>query len=872
MVTLAGSGLAALVLVGQAGGGPSITGTVVDPDGKPIAGIEIFLSSGMDIDGTVPTLESATSDREGRFRLAIPPRDRLRRLGLFGAVWAYRPGSTLALRSVRLDRGIDPAPVTIALRAAARRTVTVRGSDGKPLAGARVGVRAIHGAASDMALDLLPDELARRFSAATDAGGKATFDGLSPRDDVVAVRIAVDGLGAQDFELVKQIAFGKDAPTEYAVTVNPPGPIAGRVVDGGGRPIAGVPVEVWTRGETWMGPTPLDTPGGPARTAADGSFRTSAGLLVGSSYRVVVRAPGRRSVLSGWAKAVERSPGMPDLVLRSLRTIGGRLVDRRGRPIGGVEVFQAGDGPEPTSTRTDDRGKFALAGFREGLVFLFARAAGFRFHGQLVKDADASRVEVVLTRETEAPATSMATLPDPIPPEESRALAREVLAPCLEAALAHGDDSGKYWALQAMVKIDPAAVLERLDSIRFERPNSRDTVKNRLVIALAATDPDEAAAVAESIAEPGTRAGVLVDLADELPASEKSRKLAVLDQAVLQAKAATNPQDRLFQMGEVAERWYELGEIERARALFAEARAVADGFANKSDPILGLFAARLSHLDLPGALRIAEGIADQDRRDDALGNIAARIAAENPAEVEGVLGRIPNPLGRIPGTFRACQKMAAVDPARARRIAERTQGAMFRADALLFLAVGLKGRDRRAAVATVRDALAEIDRFLAEGNEDPFRGRQIAATLPLVEQVDPALVPEFFWRVLSTRPRIDDPRRAKDYPSLRLVPFLARYDRDVAAVLFDPSLAEMNQLDEPGTKQYSEFVAWSLIDPRAAATRLKAIAPSRERDANSNWTFTGVADCLALSGEARWKWYWRTNSGLGGVLFDRDVW
>ena len=209
-----------------------------------------------------------------------------------------------------------------------------------------------------------------------------------------------------------------------------------------------------------------------------------------------------------------------DLVLRPLRTIAGRVVDRRGQPVAGVEVFQAGDGPEPASTRTDDAGRFVQAGFRHGPVFLFARGRGFRFHGRLVQD-EVPQVEVVLTRETEQPARSMATLPDPIPPEESRALARKLLEPCLAFALSHGDDRRKYFALHTLVKIDPAAVLDKLDSIAFQYPATRDTVRNRLVIALAATDPEEASAVAESIAEPGTRrAGVLVDLADALPDSQ----------------------------------------------------------------------------------------------------------------------------------------------------------------------------------------------------------------------------------------------------------------------------------------------------------------------------------------------------------------
>ena len=163
----------------------------------------------------------------------------------------------------------------------------------------------------------------------------------------------------------------------------------------------------------------------------------------------------------------------PDLVLRPLRTIAGRVVDRRGQPVADVEVFQAGDGPEPASTRTDAAGRFALAGFRHGPVFLFARGRGFRFHGQLVQD-QVPQVEVLLTRETEQPARSMATLPDPIPPEESRALARKLLEPCLAFALSHGDDRGKYFALHTLVKIDPAAVLDRLDSIAFEYPGTRD--------------------------------------------------------------------------------------------------------------------------------------------------------------------------------------------------------------------------------------------------------------------------------------------------------------------------------------------------------------------------------------------------------------
>jgi hypothetical protein len=189
----------------------------------------------------------------------------------------------------------------------------------------------------------------------------------------------------------------------------------------------------------------------------------------------------------------------------------------------------------------------------------------------------------------------------------------------------------------------------------------------------------------------------------------------------------------------------------------------------------------------------------------------------------------------------------------------------------LFLAVGLKGHDRRAAVEAFRAAVIELDRYLQEETDEPFRGRQIAGTLALVEQVDPALVPEVFWRSVAARPPIGDPRKTYDYPSLRIAPLLARYDREVAAILLRPILAEPERTADPGSRAASAFTAWALIDPRGAAARLAAIGPSPKADADSNWAITDVAECLARTGPARWKWIWWNMSELGTLMTDRDV-
>ena len=142
------------------------------------------------------------------------------------------------------------------------------------------------------------------------------------------------------------------------------------------RPVAGLTVEVSSRGRrARIPPSPVAFPDSPIRTAADGSFRTTAGLASGSSYRLVVRSPGHEPILSAWTTAVEHPPRLagPGASGRSGRSpAGSSIAGPAGR---GVEVFQAGDGPEPASIQTDDAGRFAVAGFRHGPVLLFARGA-----------------------------------------------------------------------------------------------------------------------------------------------------------------------------------------------------------------------------------------------------------------------------------------------------------------------------------------------------------------------------------------------------------------------------------------------------------------------------------------------------------------
>ena len=213
--------------------------------------------------------------------------------------------------------------------------------------------------------------------------------------------------------------------------------------------------------------------------------------------------------------------------------------------------------------------------------------------------------------------------------------------------------------------LDPAGLLEQVQKARFERATTADFLRGEAALGLAADDPEEAAAVAETIADPADRAGTLVDLADATPTADRARKLALLDRAALQARAGGLSSNKLFQMGEVAERWLELGEAEKARALFAEGRKLVETLPPQKRTDAGSFLAHLSRVEPAVALALIENVGETRWRQRIYGNIAIRLAFEHPAEAEAMLNRIEESTWRIYGAPRICRRLAAKDLPRA---------------------------------------------------------------------------------------------------------------------------------------------------------------------------------------------------------------
>jgi len=857
MPTLFGPLLAA-VLLAQAQADRAITGEVVDGQGKPVAGAQVvFYAPPVSYGKGDPVEVQTKSDPRGNFSLKVPP---LRRAVTNGVNFlAFSPD--LAITAQWFAR----PPYRLVLEKPRPRTVKVEGPDGHPIAGARVTIRLLYVFGNAPAE--VPESLAGPLVTGTGPDGKATITYLAARDQLVAVRATADAIGTQDILLIERPGRNSEESV-ITIKLKKTSRLAGRIADQDGQAVAGHVFEVWSKGGGgWLGPNTVGFKDGPLRTGADGSFQTPDNLMAGSLYRVTVREPGKEPILSDWITIGEQRQTLPLMVLRPLRAVSGRVVDLQGKPVANIEVFQSGDGPERTSARTDGGGRFSLGGFRQGPVCLFARGEGFRFHGQLVKATDRD-VTVELTRMTERPTREMRMLPDPIPLEESRALAHRLVEPLWERAVQEGEDNAKFTALRSLISVDPARVLERLESVKFKGEGWRQRLQREVVMALAQTDFEEAAAVAESIAEPGTRAWALVHLADTLPAAQRDRKLALLDRALLQAKIATDQGDRLLQMGEVAERWYELGSVDKAKALFALGLQTAEQFTDKTDFKRGRFAGRLARVDLPAALAIAKDFNGDREQGRILGGMALRLVDQNPAEAERVWGQTKGKFRLMPMDPTLCWKMASVDPARARRFIEGMPGFEQRPELYVFLALGSKTRDEAASIHAFQTGLQALDRLM---QEQPERYQHIPGTLlPVVEWINPALVPEVFWRDVASRLPRGNPRSIDSYSPSRLITYLAWYDRDLAAALFEPSRAQMEQTDDRELATWAaEFRAWSFFDPRAAVARLEKLPIDSKLQLNAIRARLVVAESLALPYEKRWRKIWdRWDIIFGGT--ERD--
>ncbi|MFO0957119.1 MAG: hypothetical protein U0800_06580 [Isosphaeraceae bacterium] len=844
----------------------SLEGTVLGADGKPAAGVEVFLSSGMAIDGSQPARASGKTAADGRFRLEFPTVARPESNWAW-SVWAYQDGEPPRIGLVRASRAEDRSwnEARIALFEPRDRQITLIDGDGKPMEGVRVIPHSILRQRSWNGYVTPPDPLAERLAATTDASGSANWRSFAADDRLIGARIRSPRTGDQ----VISMARFEDGPAEsFRIELPRPGSAAWKISMPDGSPAPGLAVEVWSRNDN-LGPNRVRFDG-EGQTDGQGIFRTGSTLFEGVSYRAVVRAEGMDFLLTPWSPA---SPEPIACALRPLRSVPGRVVDRQGKSVSGALVFQKASGPKPTESGTDVEGRFELKGVAPGAGHLFVQADGFRFQG-LRFDGPGPAI-VTLTR-TDEPAEPMTTLPDVLPEAERKAIARRILMPYLERVLPSKEEGAKFWCFASLMAIDPAEALERVETTPFEHEQTKSTVLNYLAREFGREDPAEGIALLESIRDPGERADAIVDLVDALPQLPAETRREWLSNAAISARATTSIEQRILHLGNIADLLWDLGDRDQARALLEEGRALAEKVADPQSPYRGIFASRLARIDLPAAIRILEGLEDRDRKDECLRSTAIRVADSDPDAAESLIHRLA-PVERFGALERLCERLVKSDRRRAERLVTSQDHTLDQVTAWLLMSRALLHDDPEASRAYAHRAIKPLARMARDSGTDsadavPWIN---ASFLPFVEAVDPQLVREAFWLAISARSIQADPRRdTGSSTNETLALLLSRYDRQVAEDLLGPSLAAFGDPKPGALLSVTAVETLAAIDPRRAEAYIARLPEEPNLYINQpiNLLRTRVSEMVAGPVELRWHRIWRMQSSLGGLMSGRDVW
>lgn len=315
-------------------------GRVVDPEGAPVAGAEVWI----DEPGDAARSHRVTrADERGRFRLPG--------LTLAEDLGARAPGyAPSAVQSVRGETGTE-WPVELVLE---RAGIDVVGRVVDPRGAGVPDALVLFGSGRRETVWLRDSREGRSpppVTARTDADGSFAAHGVPVGRQ--EVRAQAEGFGTTLVDVV--LAAGGE---ELVLALTPAARVEGRVVDAAGNPVAGARVSV-ERG-------PLDR--STALSGADGRYAL-AGLAAGEAG-VWARHPD-----AGRARgSVELVPGASarwDARLAPTPTLRGVLVDARGAPVAGwdVALLDPDEDEEVGGTTTDPAGAFAFDGLGEDLRY-----------------------------------------------------------------------------------------------------------------------------------------------------------------------------------------------------------------------------------------------------------------------------------------------------------------------------------------------------------------------------------------------------------------------------------------------------------------------------------------------------------------------
>ncbi len=534
---------------------------------------------------------------------------------------------------------------------------------------------------------------------------------------IVSVR-AVKGNAMS--EKVKATVGETEEPVKLVLKAGAAAAITAMVVDQDGKPVTDAEVTAYERGENWSRPIRSDPPDESGRIECKG-------LTPGWQYQFRVKAPHTDRLDTGmWTAVAGETHDFGTIKLtRHTGFLAGVIVDEAGKPVGGAKVFNVGDAPGRKQVSTDERGRFRLTGLVGGRAYAYVDAPGYRFTAAAAPTGTADLSIVLRPQVRGTMGNRPAARKNLLPPDQAKALARKLL---LEAAeQTHGAKGySRRFLLEALARVDATAAYEMAAKGGDEVwPISVQVARLRM-----ADDFDEALALMKSSF--GTYGSYdltrgLLGAADDQLTEHPDIARRCLEEALKVTPTLSVANKRVLYAALAARKLQKIAP-QRAEQVYEQIALLAAslGGADYDAFVRGMVAEQICDKHFDMAMKLIDGIQDQDEKQRHLANIARHIAKTDPDRAVDMLKELGGEWQRDYAYVRMLPFFPPDQFDRAIEIAEGLSRNELRARALARLAQ--VGPEQRVP-QLLEQAAGELIAQASERGMDPGGGSGLAQSM-----------------------------------------------------------------------------------------------------------------------------------------------